>query len=178
MATLPYKVAKRGRSVLPFRILRENVILLRYRGTARIATRSADLRVEGEVRSSEVQMRNLCTLSLSQIVLVAFASAASAQSLTGSYHVTGTSPTGTTYDGTARISISRHGLCRMRGVIESMSIDTNCLFKRHNLMASYVRGGRLVNVVYQRASDGSLNGSWTIEGTPGRGHEVLTPDAR
>jgi hypothetical protein len=121
-------------------------------------------------------MGKLLTLSFSAILLVAFASTAFTQLFAGSYRVSGTSPTGETYDGTVRIS--KHGGCRMQGVIESMPVNAACFPRGHNLKAAYRRRGRLVRVVYELTSDGSLNGSWTIAGTPGRGHEVLTPYAR
>jgi len=123
-------------------------------------------------------MGKLLTLSVSAILLVAFVSTAFAQLFAGSYRVSGTSPTGETYDGTVRISISKRGGCRMQGVIESISVNTACFPRGHNLKAAYRRSGRLVRVVYELTSDGSLNGSWTIAGTPGRGHEVLTPYTR
>ena len=123
-------------------------------------------------------MGKLLTLSFSAILLVAFVSAAFAQLFAGSYHVSGTSPTGATYDGTVQISITKHGGCRIHGVIESMPVNAACFRRGHNLKAAYRRGGRLVRVVYEHTSDGSLNGSWTIAGTPGRGQEVLTPSAR
>ena len=123
-------------------------------------------------------MRKLFTSLLSTIALVAFASAASARIFAGAYHVSGTNPTGATYDGTTVISFSRHGLCLMHGVIDSMRFRTHCLRRRHYLIASYVRGERLVHVVYERASDGSLKGMFSIARSRGSGHEVLTPEAR
>jgi hypothetical protein len=59
-----------------------------------------------------------------------------------------------------------------------MPVNAACFPRGHNLKAGYRRRGRLVRVVYELTSDGSLNGSWTIAGTPGRGHEVLTPYPR
>ena len=123
-------------------------------------------------------MRKLLTSLLPMIVLVGFASAASARMFAGAYSVSGTNPTGATYDGTAVISFSRHGLCLMHGVIDSMRFRTHCLRRRHYLIASYMRGGRFVHVVYERAPDGSLKGTFSIARSRGSGHEVLTPEGQ
>lgn len=98
------------------------------------------------------------------------------QDIGGSYFVEGTNLDGSTYEGSAEITLTSETTC----VIEWETGDTTstgiCSRNGDAFAAAYVMGDVVGIVVYRVLDDGTLDGLWTIAGEDGSGTEILTPE--
>ena len=110
----------------------------------------------------------------SGIVALLFPLAVAAQSVGGSYTVSGAGPDGVAYTGAAEITIEGTD-CKLKMAFGNGEVSGICLQGDGVLATSYVAGGALTLVLYQVQPDGVLNGKWSLSGMAGIGTEVLTP---
>ncbi len=109
------------------------------------------------------------------LALAGLAGNAGAQDIGGSYDVEGTNHNGTTYGGTATITLTSDTTCE---IVWETGNTSNGICSRNgdSFAAAYVLGDAVGLVIYKVLPDGSLNGLWTIAGQGGTGTEVLTPN--
>ena len=107
-------------------------------------------------------------------VLATGVSAASAQTIGGSYNVQGTNPNGAAYSGTVQITPSGSA-CRITWQTGSTSSSGICMLANKAFAASYILQGKQGLVVYELQPDGSLKGWWTLADQQGVGTENLYP---
>ena len=97
----------------------------------------------------------------------------------GVYTVEGTNLDGSTYGGTAKITLTSETTCAIEWKTGDSGRATSsgiCMLYEDSFAAGYVMDGKSVGlVVYKVQSDGSLDGAWTITGENGSGTETLTP---
>jgi len=97
-----------------------------------------------------------------------------AQSVGGSYSVSGTNINGSAYSGTAQITAVGSG-CRITWQTGSTSSTGVCMLANKAFAASYQLSGATGMAIYELHTDGSLHGWWTITDKTGVGTETLTP---
>lgn len=108
-------------------------------------------------------------------VLVAAAMPAQAQSIGGSYSVSGTNFNGSPYSGTAEITATSETTCSIVWTTGSTTSEGFCSRNGDAFAAAYRLGETIGLVIYNVRPDGSLDGVWTAAGRDGSGTEVLTP---
>jgi hypothetical protein len=108
------------------------------------------------------------------ITLVGFAGGASAQSLAGQYRVQGTNPDGSSYGGTATITVTSDTTCRIEWQTGSTSAGI-CMRNGNAVAAAYKLGSAIGLVIYQLQPNGALQGLWTVADQSGAGTETLVP---
>lgn len=114
-------------------------------------------------------------LLLSLAMLGLAAAPAAAQSIGGTYTVSGTNFDGSKYGGEATITLTSETTCTIHWETGGSSSDGICMRNDNAFSAGYVMGKEIGLVVYKVEDDGSLHGLWTIAGKNGSGTEVLTP---
>lgn len=102
-----------------------------------------------------------------------FAGAAMAQSIGGTYAVSGTNHDGSTYGGTAEITLTSETTCEIVWTTGSTTSTGICSRNDDAFAAAYVLEDAVGLVIYKVLPDGTLNGLWTIAGEGGTGTEVL-----
>ncbi|MDG4881526.1 hypothetical protein [Mesorhizobium sp. WSM4884] len=100
---------------------------------------------------------------------------AAAQSIGGTYTVSGTNFDGSSYGGEATITLTSETTCTIHWETGSSTSDGICMRNDNAFSAGYVMGKEIGLVVYKVEDDGSLHGLWTIAGKDGNGTETLTP---
>ena len=115
------------------------------------------------------------TAILTFALVMALATTASAQSVGGTYRVTGTNFDGSSYRGTATVSFISNDNCRIQWVTGSITSNGTCMRQGSTFAVGYVLRGVVGLVVYDIKSDGSIDGIWTMSDRPGHGTEMLTP---
>ena len=100
---------------------------------------------------------------------------AAAQSIGGSYSVSGTNLDGSHYSGEAEIKLLSDTTCSIEWKTGDSSSEGICSRNDNAFAAAYVLDDVFGLVVYKVQPDGSLDGLWTIAGKDGNGTEVLTP---
>ncbi|TIW00593.1 MAG: hypothetical protein E5V85_03370 [Mesorhizobium sp.] len=100
---------------------------------------------------------------------------AAAQSIGGTYTVSGTNFDGSSYGGEATITLPSETTCTIHWETGGSSSDGICMRNDNAFSAGYVMGKEIGLVVYKVEDDGSLHGLWTIAGKDGNGTETLTP---
>lgn len=116
---------------------------------------------------------------MKQLVCVAAlfaAGAAQGQDLVGSYAVNGTGFDGAAYSGTAEVVAVSDVTCEIRWITGGQESLGICMRQNNAFAASYVIGDKVGMAIYQIMDDGSLVGTWTIQGSNGVGNETLTPN--
>lgn len=93
----------------------------------------------------------------------------------GTYTVEGTNLDGSSYGGTATISLTSETTCSIEWHTGETTSNGICMLYDSAFAAGYVLDDAVGLVVYEVKSDGSLHGAWTISGQDGSGTEVLTP---
>ncbi|MBL8580791.1 MAG: hypothetical protein JNL61_01015 [Rhizobiaceae bacterium] len=109
------------------------------------------------------------------LVLAASCLPASAQSIGGSYTVSGTNFNGSAYEGTAEITLTSETTCVIEWVTGGTNSQGICMRNDDSFAAAYLLGNKTGLVVYKVMQDGSMHGLWTIAAEEGHGTEVLTP---
>jgi hypothetical protein len=100
---------------------------------------------------------------------------ASAQEIGGSYAVSGTNHDGSTYGGTAEITLTSETTCEIVWTTGSTTSEGICSRNDDAFAAAYVLEDEVGLVIYKVLPDGTLSGLWTIAGEGGTGTEVLMP---
>jgi hypothetical protein len=118
-------------------------------------------------------MKKLLTSALFGLCIAA---PASAQSIGGTYTVEGTNLDGSSYSGTAEITLTSDTTCTIHWVTGGTTSDGICSRNGDAFAAAYVLGDVFGLVVYKVDGDGTLDGLWTIAGKDGNGTEVLSPE--
>jgi hypothetical protein len=115
-------------------------------------------------------------ITLAAALLLASTVAASAQtSIGGKYTVEGTNLDGSTYSGTAEVTLTSETTCTIHWETGSTTSDGICMRNDESFAASYVSGDIFGLVIYKVAPDGSMTGLWTIANNGGAGTEILKP---
>lgn len=109
------------------------------------------------------------------LLLLTAASAVSAQTVNaGKYRVEGTNLDGSTYSGTAEITLASETTCVIEWNTAGVKSSGVCMLHEDAFSAAYVLEDALGLVVYKVKRGGKLEGSWTITGKDGSGTETLT----
>lgn len=108
--------------------------------------------------------------------LLITASAAHAQDVGGQYRVKGTNLDGTSYEGEAQITASSDYTCHIVWTTGGSTSSGICMRDSNAFTAAYQLGDKIGLVIYLIQKDGTLDGSWTVDGVNGVGTEVLTPE--
>ena len=114
-------------------------------------------------------------LVLSALVFAALSSPVFAQQIGGNYAVQGTNLDGSTYSGTATITLTSDYTCEIVWVTGGSTSQGICMKNQNAFAAGYTLGSDVGLVVYEIKSDGSMEGLWTIAGVNSNGTETLTP---
>jgi hypothetical protein len=107
--------------------------------------------------------------------LAGFASTASAQDIGGSYAVLGTNLDGSAYEGTAQITWTSDVTCAIDWTTGATTSTGICMRDGNAFVAGYVLQDKIGLVIYLVGADGTLTGSWTVDGLNAVGTEVLSP---
>ena len=113
---------------------------------------------------------------LAFVLAAAMAEQAAAQSIGGTYTVSGTNFDGSPYEGEARITLTSKTTCVIEWQTGESTSQGICMRNDDAFSAGYLLNGDIGLVVYKVMNDGSLHGLWTIAGQEGSGTEVLTPN--
>jgi hypothetical protein len=114
------------------------------------------------------------TIAAAAVVTVGMMATALAADIGGTYEVRGTNPDGSTYKGTAEITVTSKNTCRIVWNVGSES-DGICMRNGIAFAASYVLGDNVGLVIYEVRDDGTLDGLWTVADKEGVGTELLIP---
>ena len=114
------------------------------------------------------------TFILGLMTALGVAGAAQAQSVGGTYSVSGKNFNGSAYGGTAQIAPSG-AACRITWQTGSTTSAGICMLSGKSFAAAYKLGEEIGLVVYELQPDGRLIGVWTIADKAGAGSETLTP---
>ena len=106
---------------------------------------------------------------------LATGSVAIAQDVGGSYSVEGTNLNGSTYTGTAEITLLSETTCAIEWSTGGTSSSGVCMRNGNAFAAVYTQGEALGMLVYEVLEDGTMDGIWTITGLDGVGYETLIP---
>ena len=112
-------------------------------------------------------------LSLAMLVIASMPAAA--QSIGGTYTVSGTNFDGSSYGGEATITLTSETTCTIHWETGGSNSDGICMRNDNAFSAGYVMGKEIGLVVYKMDDNGSLHGLWTMAGKDGNGTETLTP---
>lgn len=116
------------------------------------------------------------TILAGALLGLGLAASAHAQSVSaGTYDVEGTNLDGSSYGGTATITLTSETTCSIEWNTGSTASQGICMLYDNAFAAGYVLGDAVGLVVYEVKDDGSLEGAWTISGQDGSGTEKLTP---
>ena len=113
-------------------------------------------------------------LMLWPLLASGLAASASAQTVGGTYSASGTNADGSSYTGTAEITLNGPA-CSISWQTGGSSLAGTCLLTGTAFGASYQLGDTPGHAVYQLQPDGTLIGQWTTIGAPGVGSETLSP---
>ena len=113
-------------------------------------------------------------LTLGLLLATGLAAAASAQTVGGTYSVSGTNADGSSYTGSAEITVNGPA-CSISWQTGGSSSAGTCLLTGNAFGAAYQLGDSPGLAVYQLQPDGTLKGQWTTIGSCGVGSETLSP---
>jgi hypothetical protein len=113
-------------------------------------------------------------LMLGLLLATGLAGAALAQTVGGAYSVSGTNADGSSYAGTAEITLNGPA-CSISWQTGGSNSAGTCLLTGTAFGASYQLGNTPGLAVYQLQPDGTLIGQWTTIGARGVGSETLSP---
>lgn len=102
--------------------------------------------------------------------------AAQAEGVVGSYAVSGTGLDGSLYDGTAEIVAVSEVTCEITWITGGQTSVGICMRHDNAFAASYVIGDRVGMAIYEIMDDGTMVGTWTIQGADTVGTETLAPN--
>lgn len=115
-------------------------------------------------------------MRLSGLVIVALAAVpAAAQDIGGAYLVQGTGFDGAAYGGNARITLTSDYTCRIEWNTGGQLSSGICMRQGNVFSAAYMIEGRVGMIIYTLNPDGSMQGTWTVDGVNAVGSESLYP---
>ncbi len=117
-------------------------------------------------------IRTICTLAF---LVVAVAARADTLTLHKKYDATGTNPDGSSYTGTATVSVISDATFTIQWTIEGTTYKGFGMRMNDALSATYMIDGDPGLVIYKVDANGVLGGLWAIRGRDGNGTERLTP---
>ena len=115
------------------------------------------------------------SILLAGAIALASTNLALAQDVGGSYAVEGTNIDGSSYEGTAEITLLSETTCAIEWTTGPTTSSGVCMRNGNAFSAAYVMGDALGLLIYEILEDGSMDGIWTITGQDGTGTETLTP---
>lgn len=118
-------------------------------------------------------MKTFCAALAAAILLPALPAAA--QSIGGTYDVSGTNLDGSPYSGTATITLTSQTTCAIAWKTGDSTSSGICSRNGDSFAAAYVLDDAVGLVIYKLRPDGSMTGLWTVAGKDGNGTEDLTP---
>src|SRR5262249_32075117 len=101
------------------------------------------------------------TAILAAAALVVLSAGASAQSISGTYRVSGMNFNGSKYSGTAEITYTSNTSCRIHWVTGKTTSRGICMRYGPSFAASYRLQTAVGLVMYEIKEDGTLDGIWT-----------------
>lgn len=110
------------------------------------------------------------------VAALALAGPAAAQDIGGQYVVQGTGFDGAAYGGQAEISLTSDYTCRIVWNTGGQISEGICMRQGNVFAASYMIEGRVGMVIYTVGGDGSMQGTWTVDGVNAVGTESLYPN--
>ena len=113
-------------------------------------------------------------ISLAVLALCS-AGAAMAEGVVGHYKVNGTNLDGTPYAGEAEVTATSDVTCVITWTTGDTTSNGICMRDGNAFTAGYVLNGKVGLVIYLIQDDGSLQGTWTVDGLNAVGTETLTP---
>ncbi len=113
---------------------------------------------------------------LASAFALATCSVVAAQDVGGSYSVEGTNLNGSSYSGTAEISLLSETTCAIEWATGETTSTGVCMRNGNAFAAVYTQGDALGLLIYEIMEDGSMDGIWTVTGLDGTGTETLTPE--
>jgi hypothetical protein len=114
------------------------------------------------------------SLILASLAATCVATAASAQTIGGTYAVKGTNPNGAAYTGTVQITMAGTD-CKISWQTGSTTSAGVCARSNRAFSAVYQLGNAWGFVVYELQPDGTLTGVWRSTDQSATGTETLTP---
>lgn len=114
-------------------------------------------------------------LAASLVLAITLAAPATAQTVReGTYNVYGTNPDGSSYSGTATITLASETTCIIEWETGDSVSEGICMLFDDTFAASYILDDEIGLAVYRVKGDSVLEGAWTITGQDGAGTEVLS----
>jgi|FEC22Drversion2_1045045.scaffolds.fasta_scaffold00860_9 hypothetical protein len=109
------------------------------------------------------------------VVAIMLAGPSSAQTVReGTYNVYGTNPDGSSYSGTATITLASETTCIIEWETGDTVSEGICMLFDDTFAASYILNDEIGLAVYRVKGDSVLEGAWTITGQDGAGTEMLS----
>jgi hypothetical protein len=118
----------------------------------------------------------MMTKMILAVLALCSAGAAMADGIVGHYTVNGTNLDGSRYAGEAQITATSDVTCDIAWNTNGTISDGICMRDGNAFTAGYVLNGKVGLVIYLIQADGSLRGTWTVDGVNAVGTETLTPD--
>ena len=109
-------------------------------------------------------------------VMMLAAGGVAAQDVGGHYRVKGTNMDGSIYEGEAQITATSEFTCEIEWTTGGTSSSGICMRDGNAFTAGYELNGKVGLVIYLIQPDGTLDGSWTVDGVNAVGTEILTPE--
>lgn len=106
---------------------------------------------------------------------LAMAGTAPAQDIGGHYNVKGTNLDGSIYEGDAQITPTSEYTCSIVWKTGGTTSSGICMRDSNAFTAAYELNGKIGLVIYLVQDDGTLEGTWTVDGVNAVGTETLTP---
>lgn len=111
------------------------------------------------------------------LLAVSAAAPAAAQTVNaGTYTVKGTNLDGSSYEGTATITLASETTCVIEWKTGGTTSQGVCMLHEDAFAAAYMLQDQIGLIVYKVKGDGVLEGSWTLTGKDGSGTETLTEE--
>ncbi|MBI1173036.1 hypothetical protein GC209_16715 [bacterium] len=109
-------------------------------------------------------------------VLILAAAMAPAQDVGGNYQVKGTNLDGSPYEGEATVTLTSKYTCNIVWKTGGSTSTGICMRDGNAFTAGYELNGKVGLVIYMIQADGTLDGTWTVDGVNAVGSETLTPE--
>lgn len=113
--------------------------------------------------------------AFSAAAFLAMAGMAQAQDIGGHYTVKGTNLDGSACDGEAEITSTSEYTCNIVWKTGGTTSNGICMRDSNAFTAAYELNGKIGLVIYLVQQNGTLEGTWTVDGVNAVGTETLTP---
>ena len=113
---------------------------------------------------------------LAIVGVIGLSGASFAQSVAGSYYMSGTGSKGQNYGGQVDIRMLTDETCEIVWTYGTAgSYSSTCMVNRNVLTATYKVGDRPALIIFHVLEDGTMVGRWSVIGYKISGNEFLTP---